>query len=117
AEMEAGNVSLARSLHTESIDRSRDLDFKVGVTNSLIGFAAVMQREGDQGGAVQLLGAADGSRTRIGYHLGPLELTAFNAGIDRGRSSLEEAEFAVAWEYGASLTLDEAVELTAKVGS
>lgn len=65
----------------------------------------------DPGLAVTLMAAADAIRVRIGAPVPPAEADDRAAALTRLRSRLDDAEYASRWSDGATLRLDDAVEL------
>jgi DNA-binding CsgD family transcriptional regulator len=63
----------------------------------------------DQHKAARLLGAADALRQKIGYQRFLLRQPGYDAAVLALRSSIGDVAFDQAWEKGAALTLDDAM--------
>lgn len=80
---------------------------KVTVSYLLDGFAAILLKEGDANRAAHLAGAADYLRESLGFKMEPAE-RRFRAAY---LTELTQDNFAVAYQRGRNMKIEEAVEL------
>jgi predicted ATPase/DNA-binding CsgD family transcriptional regulator len=104
-----GDLARATSLWEESLSLRAEQGNVAGFAESLSGLAVIALRSGMLERAVELLGAAEGMQTRIGYQLPPKERDQQERATATLRSRLDAQAFETAWAAGQELTLDEAV--------
>jgi hypothetical protein len=103
-----GDRRRAMTLLRESLVLRREMGNRPGIAECLEGLAAVATV--DQGErAVRLLGAAEALRRVIAMPLPPVERPGHAATVMALRAALGEPTFAVAWEAGQAMTLEEVV--------
>ena len=105
-----GRTLDALALYRQSLTLKREIGDLGEIAVGLAGSALALARAGDSASAARLLGAA----ASLGEEVGVGE--AWVAGdreeaLGLVRAQLDEAAFSEAWEDGARLTLDEAIEL------
>ena len=81
------------------------------------GLAAVMLARTQVQTAVRLWGAAHALRDSIGSPLYPQEQEKYEQQVRQTRSTLGEADFAILWNEGRSLTLEQAIEHASRASS
>jgi predicted ATPase/DNA-binding SARP family transcriptional activator len=113
-----GDVENARGEHTaacasyaESLRLFQRLAHRLGLVASLEGMAAVMLERTEVQKAARLWGASHELREGIGTTM-PLNRQAqYNRQRNQARSALGEEAFAVAWEEGRAMTMEQAVHV------
>jgi DNA-binding CsgD family transcriptional regulator len=86
-----------------------DIESRTGIIDSLECLGGLAGDGEDQHKAVRLLGAADALRQTTGYQRYLLHQTRYDAVVQELRSSMGDAAFSQAWNQGAALTVDDAV--------
>ena len=97
-------------LFFESMKLRRQLGDQLGVAECLRGVAAVALSTGRANDSVILLAAASGQHKAAGAEPLPEESLAANAVLTAARALLTAEQFGRAWETGANLDTDAAVE-------
>ena len=87
----------------------RDIESQSGIIGALECLGAMAPGAEEQHKAARLLGAADAHRRVIGYRRFRLGQAGYDSTVAELRTSMGNAEFDEAWDAGAALTLDEAV--------
>jgi DNA-binding CsgD family transcriptional regulator len=104
-----GDVGRAHDDAYHALTIGRDIESQSGVIGALECLGALAHEPEEQRKAARLLGAADAHRRVIGYRRFPLGQPGYDRAVADLRTSMGDAEFAQAWEAGAALTLDDAV--------
>jgi DNA-binding CsgD family transcriptional regulator len=107
-----GDYESAPTLLRESLRLAWELDYKQSIQHGLYTLACVTARREQPVRAARLWGAVEGMEEAYGAHLTPviLSLTNYEGHLSRGRSQLGEEGFAVAWEGGKAMSLEQAIE-------
>ena len=104
----SGDVAEARRLYAQSLDLGRELGHKFGVSEDLLGLAA-MEMPVDPGAGTTLLAASQALLTAIAARLRPVEQQEFTQYEQVARTALTDQEFTSAWNAGAAMSYDDAV--------
>lgn len=105
-----GNVDQAEQLLRETIRLRKVVSNKSHLARSIESLASVAAARRQFTRAACLLGAGDGLRSEIGAPLPPKDHADLLNTINHVQGRLEPAEFDAAWETGATMTSDEAIE-------
>ncbi len=110
--LDSGDDAGALSMLIVATELYSRIRYVAGLLDSLELFATIVERRGESATAARLWGA----RYTLGSEIGretdhPLETGAHNEAVARVRSTLGDEAFEQAWERGAAMTLEEAVEL------
>jgi predicted ATPase/class 3 adenylate cyclase len=109
---EQGDYETAGRLHAESLTIRRTLGERRNIAYSLEGVAEVAAVLGDPLRACRLWGAAERLRTDIASPLPPNDRPRHERCVAAARTALgDHAAFARAWQEGAALALDPAIDL------
>jgi predicted ATPase/class 3 adenylate cyclase/Tfp pilus assembly protein PilF len=107
-----GDYRSAGRLHAEGLAIRRGLGERRNIAYSLEGMAEVVAALGNPLCASRLWGAAEHLRANIGAPLPPNDRPRYDRCVGAARtSSNSDAAFARAWQEGAALELDAAIEL------
>jgi len=109
---ERGDNRAARVHFGEALMIAQELDYQIVISSSLDGFAALALNCGDAERAACLAGAAEHLRESIGYEIEPAERRFRDVYLTELRATLSKADFAVAYEQGSKLKLEEAIAIT-----
>jgi len=104
-----GQYDRARAIHAESLSLCRDLGSRRGIAMCLEKLAGIAGAQGQPGRAARLLGAADALRKAIGAPIGAADRRDYERLVAVVRADLTESEFALAWEQGRVMTLEQAI--------
>jgi predicted ATPase/class 3 adenylate cyclase len=111
-----GNVALAQgdyeraeALYEESLAIFQELGSQWGIANALKKFAKLAGVKGQRERAARLLGAAEALREAIGAPMHLPERSDYEQIVTELRSALGDEAFAVAWEEGRAMTLEQAI--------
>jgi predicted ATPase/DNA-binding CsgD family transcriptional regulator len=104
-----GDVGRAHDDAYHALTIGRDIESQSGVIGALECLGALAHEPEEQHKAARLLGAADAHRRVIGYRRFPLSQPGYDRAVADLRTAMGDAEFDQAWDAGAALTLDEAV--------
>ncbi|MFA0732356.1 MAG: hypothetical protein RJAPGHWK_002247 [Candidatus Fervidibacter sp.] len=104
-----GDYGRARVLLEESLMLFRELGSQWGIANALEELAKLAGVKGQRERAVRLLGAAESSREAIGAPMYLPERLDYEQIMTELRSTLGDEAFAVAWEEGRTMTLEQAI--------
>jgi tetratricopeptide (TPR) repeat protein len=111
-----GNVALAQgdyeraeALYEESLAIFQELGSQWGIANALKKFAKLAGVKGQRERAARLLGAAEALREAIGAPMYLPERPDYEQIVTELRSALGDEAFAVAWEEGRAMTLEQAI--------
>jgi non-specific serine/threonine protein kinase len=110
-EHQEGNDDRAAALFSESLLKARYKRDQLDVIKALEGLGWVACTQGRTVQSATLLGAADALRSRINYPLEPGARRENDRTIAALREKLDAGAFARAWEEGAALAFEAAVEL------
>jgi non-specific serine/threonine protein kinase len=106
-----GDIDRALSLNRECVGLWHDLGDWWRLSRAVNELGIGLQMAGHLEHAAQLLGASEALSEQIGGMFMPSLLHDYHRTLDSLRSRLGEDTFAVAWNAGRSLTLDELVAL------
>jgi predicted ATPase/DNA-binding SARP family transcriptional activator len=104
-----GDGAGATALYRESLALFAQMGEALAVVEGLEGLAAVAGAHGEPERAAQLWGAAAAQRTAIGAVLPPAECGAYGEAVATARRALGKDTFALAWEAGQKLSVEQAV--------
>jgi predicted ATPase/DNA-binding CsgD family transcriptional regulator len=102
----------AAALYLESLALRETIGDRWGMIDMLFHTAALAARRALYERAAELLGAAASGAAQMGYNISGRRLSSPAATTDLVRRHLGEVAFAAAWSRGASMTQDEAIELS-----
>jgi DNA-binding CsgD family transcriptional regulator len=105
----AGDLGRARDDAYQALTIGHGILSRIGITDALECLGGLAEDAEDQHKAARLLGAADALRQATGYTRFLLYQDGYDAAVLALRSSMGDAAFDQAWEEGAALTLDDAV--------
>jgi DNA-binding CsgD family transcriptional regulator len=106
-----GDLQRAIALDRETIQIWHDLGDWWRLSRTINELGIVMERTGQFEYATELLGASEAMREQLGAAFMPLLVPAWDRALANLHNNLSDAAFAVAWEAGRSLTLDELMAL------
>lgn len=106
-----GDGADAGTRFRESLELARTAEDKEDLAWCLEGFAALAARDGDGVRAATLLGAAGAVLARIGADHKPFERRLHESTVSAARAACDPAAFDTAMERGASMSMDEVLEL------
>ncbi len=104
-----GDYGRARVLLEESLMLFRELGSQWGIANALEELAKLAGVKGQRERAVRLLGAAESLREAIGAPMYLPERSEYEQIVTELRFALGDEAFAVAWEEGRTMTLEQAI--------
>ncbi len=104
-----GDYGRARVLLEESLMLFRELGSQWGIANALEELAKLAGVKGQRERAVRLLGAAESLREAIGAPMYLPERSDYEQIVTELRFALGDEAFAVAWEEGRTMTLEQAI--------
>jgi predicted ATPase/class 3 adenylate cyclase len=103
------DLGRAVDLYKQSLALAWETGMYTVVLDDLVGFACLAGAQGDAVRAAQLCGAAEALHEATGYPQDPISHAEMEPYIASGRSQIDEAVWAKAWEEGRKMTLEEAV--------
>ncbi len=106
-----GESDRATPLIEESLRLSQELGERHGVAECLDAMAGTGAVRGDGEKAAALFGAAEALRETIGASRAPDQRSWYERMLERAKAETDEARFANAYERGAELSVDDAIEL------
>jgi predicted ATPase len=109
AARDPNGVQVAQRNFAESVKLFVALQDRRGVAECLEGWATLAALHSQPQRSARLFGAAEALREVSGAPLPPLERTPYDRTGDGVRKVLGEATFAVAWEAGRAMTLEQAI--------
>jgi len=112
-----GDYEQAEAYQQEALALRRELSNRANLTRVLENFALIAAARREPVRAARLFGAAAALRSEIGTALPPNDREYNDRFIDIARSALGEPAFAAQWERGATMTLEEAIDYAARLGS
>src|SRR5262249_4347719 len=95
-------------LHRESLTLRRDIGDKLGIADSLEGFAMLAAAQNRPADAVRLFATAETLRLAIHSPLPPSDREERDHLLDTARATLGETAFASVWQEGDGLTWEQA---------
>ncbi len=110
-----GDAEQAKRHFQESLALRLETGEKEGIASALEGLADVASEQGQPVAAVHLFGAAVALRKKIGIPPPPTDHIVSEQDLARFRTYMEPTEFAVAWEYGQSLSLEQAITIASSL--
>jgi predicted ATPase/DNA-binding CsgD family transcriptional regulator/class 3 adenylate cyclase len=93
----------------QALTVGRGIESRTGIIDALECLGGLSAGTDDRDKAARLFGAADALRRSIGYQRFALHQSGYDAAVTVLRASMGEAAFGLAWDEGAALTLDDAV--------
>jgi tetratricopeptide (TPR) repeat protein len=105
-----GRYEDAFACYSEAFRLAQELGYVVPQVYALDGLAAVLAATGAAGPAATVVAAAQAAAQATGASLEPFEQEIHEQTIEAVRRALGDEAFAVAWEAGSRLTVDEAAE-------
>src|SRR5215469_8592617 len=93
----------------QALSIARDIESRTGIIDALECLGGLSAGTDDPDKAARLFGAAATLRRSIGYKRFALHQSGHDAAVTALRESMGEAAFGLAWDEGAALTLDDAV--------
>jgi non-specific serine/threonine protein kinase len=106
-----GEYASARAKHQESLKILWEIGNRQGIATSLEGLAGVESALGRSSRAARFWGGAERLREEIGCPLAPWERPRYHRQVAAGRAAIaDDIAFDRAWQEGAAMTLDEAVD-------
>ncbi len=105
----AGEHEQARSQHERVLVLCGEVGDTRFLARSLAGLAGVARAQGQEERAARLLGAVAALLEDVSQPLRPAERTENEIAMAAARAALGEERFAVAWEEGRAMTMEEAV--------
>jgi predicted ATPase/DNA-binding SARP family transcriptional activator len=111
-----GDYAAARALLEESVAIYRTMGNTLGVVDGIERMAAVFQAAAEDERAVRLWSAAQVLRENIGARRSPREQKRYDDQVRRANTALSVEAFAGAWEAGAAMTMEQAIDLTVTAG-
>jgi predicted ATPase/class 3 adenylate cyclase len=103
------DLGRAVDLYKQSLALAWETGMYTVVLDDLAGFACLAGAQGDAVRAAQLCGAAEALHEATGYPQDPISHAEMEPYLASGRSQIDEAVWAKAWEEGRKMTLEEAV--------
>ena len=100
----------ALALHATSLRLYQRLGNRLGIAWGLEGIAGLASTSGKVAASARLFGAAAESRKAINAPLLPSERATYDRDVAIIRVTLGEATFTVAWDDGAAMPLDQAID-------
>jgi tetratricopeptide (TPR) repeat protein len=103
-----GDNAAARALYEEALTLARKAGDKLIIASGLEGLARVVVVQGEYERAVRFWGVAEALREAIGAPLPAVERPAYDRAVEVARERLGEEAFAVTWDEGCKLTVEDA---------
>ena len=107
---EMGDYVGATDLCKEGLELFRELGSRWDIADVLEIMAAVASGRGDPEEAARLFGSAEALREHLKTPLPPSERESYEERVLKARSELDGTAFAVAWAWGRSMSLEQAIE-------
>jgi len=104
-----GEVARARDDGYHALTVGRNIESQTGIVDALECIGGLGGGAEDQHKAVRILGAADALRRATGFHRFVLHQARYDAAVAKLRTSLGDAAFTEAWDEGAGLTVEDAM--------
>lgn len=109
--LDEGDYTVARPLLDESLAINREIGDQAAIAYLIEDYGCLAAAEGNQQRALQLVGFASALRETIGAPLPPSDQARVDKLIAPARAALSQDEAKLAWDYGRSLPLEQAIEL------
>jgi len=107
--LDFGNYDRARSLAVEGVEMYQAVGNTLGVIECIESLSQAAQGQGEIGKAVQCLALAATMREKIHAPVAPVDRDWHDRALAAAHATIGDEAFAVAWEAGAALTLDDAI--------
>jgi tetratricopeptide (TPR) repeat protein len=104
-----GSVMESLELHRESLVLFRDLGNSVAITRVLEGLASVAVTQIQPVRAARLWGAAERLREAAGTPMSRHERSDYECNLAACRTQLDADTFAIAWQVGRTMTIEETI--------
>lgn len=105
----------ARALHGESLAIAREVGNRRCIASALEGLANAISKTIGPTQAARTWGAAERLRENVGAPLAPSERTRYDQQVADARNKLgDDAQFALAWNDGRAMSLEQAIEYALK---
>src|SRR5579884_857252 len=114
--LNTGDPAAARARCEESLAIRRELGDKQGIAESMESLASLAAAQGQMQRASRLWAAAQALREAIGSPLPPNEREKHDRNLAIVREALGESAFAIAWEQGQAMTIEQAMAYTLSNG-
>jgi tetratricopeptide (TPR) repeat protein len=105
-----GRYQEAAAAYRKTILVWQRLGHRAAVAHQLESFGFIAQRQGENGRAARLLGAADSLREKINIPMYPAERVEYEEALEHLRSGMEDGEFDTGWNEGCAMIMEEAIE-------
>ena len=105
-----GDPSAAEAQFRESLAMFRKLGNKRGIAECIAGLASLRAKAGKLQAGAELLGAAEALLGASGAAWWPADRVEVERNRQLLQAALAQDEFATAWETGAAMTIDQAIE-------
>jgi len=106
-----GDYGAARTCFAESLSISQEIGDKKGMSDALEGFADLATAQEQAERSVWLLGAVERLREDLGAPATPGEREQYDRVIAMLQQSLDTSAFAMSWEEGRQMTLDQVIDV------
>ena len=93
----------------QALTIGREIQSRIGIIDALECLGCLSASTDDREKAARLFGAADAHRRSIGYQRFALHQSGYDAAVTALRAALGEKVLGLAWDEGAALTVDDAV--------
>lgn len=104
-----GEIDEALGLYLEVLPKWKELGHRAAVAHELECVAFILDKKGQPGRAVALLGAAETLRAEIDSMMTKPERAEYDQVIAGLHSHLDDNEFKVLWEAGQSMGMEQAI--------
>jgi predicted ATPase/DNA-binding CsgD family transcriptional regulator len=108
--LRASEFEAARALYREAISTSMELGDQLNIAVCLEGFALLALADGDAARTVTLASAAHSFRARLENEATPDWTDDVNTGLETARAKLSRQVAEAAWQQGAAMNIQEAVD-------
>jgi predicted ATPase/DNA-binding SARP family transcriptional activator len=112
--LHCGDYRNAKVLFAESLALSREDGNKIGIINSLAGFAGILGMSGKPEEAARLLGASESLLAGGGSRMDPTDQKEFDDYIAAVRKQLGNPKFNTHILEGRAMTMEQAIDLASK---
>ncbi|HEY3196185.1 MAG TPA: LuxR C-terminal-related transcriptional regulator, partial [Candidatus Dormibacteraeota bacterium] len=109
-----GDLKEAESLAHEAVALARGAGDQLGLVDAFELLARLAGEQGSHREAVRLWAAAESRRSELGYARFPAEQSPREAAVAAAKDTLGADGFAVAWDEGAKLSVEEAIAYAAR---
>ncbi len=108
--LRSGEFDAARTIYREAISISLELADQLNIAVCLEGFALLALADGDAARTVKLATAAHGFRTKLENEATPDWTGEVTKGLETARAKLSRQAADMAWQQGAAMNIQEAVD-------